>query len=146
MPDAIIGASSSSTVAATKGYVDSVIGALSSVARFVTSTPVAYNGNQGGYTGANGKCNAVVSGSHVCTSYEILYTINSGHADDMPSPAMWISNGPPGYTVNANDCLGWNTATGSGNYASIWVKLTGYNQGYGALSACNNPNPFACCK
>ena len=98
-----------------------------------------------GYTGANAICDATYSGSHVCTSTEILDNINR----DVPShlnlevPAVWINNGPPAYTANANDCRGW-TKTDSSFYGTIWVRQEG--DGAGALSTCNLSYKFACCK
>ncbi len=146
LKDAIIGAGSDAQLAATKGYVDSVINALpSGIASFVTSTPVAYNGSRGGYSSANALCSALVAGSHVCTAEEILQTINSGATANIPtSTTLWINNGPPGYTVNANDCIGWTDA-GSTSFAPVWVKLAS-GDGFGALDRCNSTRRYACCK
>lgn len=146
LKDAIIGAASDAQLAATKGYVDSVINALpSGISSFVTSTPVAYNGSRGGYSSANALCSALVAGSHVCTAEEILNTINSGATANIPiNNTLWISNGPPGYTVNANDCIGWTDAA-STSFAPVWVKLAS-GDGFGALDRCNSTRRYACCK
>lgn len=112
---------------------------------FVTTT-AAYNGNRGGYVSAHALCNAVVSGSHVCATIEILNTIRVGLTNTIPvnSIGMWISNGPPGYVVNANDCIGY-TSSDVSSYGATWVKgATG--DGYGALRTCDKTAKFACCK
>jgi hypothetical protein len=129
---------------ATMGWVESVLAPVA-FASYTTSTPVTYSGSQGGYTGGNALCNAVEAGSHVCTADEILYTINSGNSSSIPANStLWISNGPPGYTANANDCQGW-TSSASIDYGAVWVKLA-TGDGFGALNRCNLVYKFACCK
>jgi len=110
---------------------------------YATATPSAYNGARGGYSSANALCNATLAGTHVCTSEEILNTINSGGSLP-PSTTLWINSGPPGYTVNANDCIGW-TNSDSSSYSTIWVKLA-TGDGFGALEHCNNTRRYACCQ
>jgi len=58
---------------------------------------------------------------------------------------IWISSGPPGYTANANDCMGYTSAATS-DYGAIWVKLSANSDGYGSLRYCNQTSPFACCR
>jgi hypothetical protein len=132
--------------AVTREYLDSVLTALpSGISHYVTSTPVTYNGNQGGYSAVNAMCDALVTGSHVCTAEEILQTINSGNSASIPnSTTLWINNGPPGYTTNANDCIGWTNAA-STSFAPVWVKLAS-GDGFGALERCNASRSYACCK
>lgn len=113
---------------------------------FVTTT-APYNGNRGGYVSANNLCADVVPGSHVCATIEILSTIRAGLTATIPvdSIGMWISNGPPGFTVNANDCIGY-TSVASNSYGAIWVKMSAGSDGYGSLRTCNQTAKFACCK
>lgn len=114
----------------------------------VTTTPVTYNGNRGGYVAANTICNGIISGSHVCTTGEILDTINAGFASRIPigaENAFWFSSGPPGYTVNANDCIGF-TSNSAGDFGTIWTRTSSDNQGAGGLNSCNDSKKIACCK
>lgn len=123
-------------------------GGWSSDSYFVTTTPLTYNGSQGGYVAANLLCNAVVAGSHVCTTGEILDTINAGFASRIPigaENAFWFSSGPPGYTVNANDCIGF-TSNSAGDFGTIWTRTSSDNQGAGGLNSCNDLKKIACCK
>lgn len=113
----------------------------SGIGRFRAVTAVS-TGNQGGYTGANARCEGVYPGSHVCTSAEMLNTINTGHTADIPSTTgIWISSGPPAYFANVNDCLGW---TDNASYGTIWIKSTA--DGYGSIGLCGSTYPVACCK
>jgi hypothetical protein len=137
------------TDAATKGYVDSTVNAatssLTAIATFSASTAATYTGAQSGYTGGNALCNAASAGSHVCTTEEILYTVNSGQGAAIPfNSTLWISNGPPAYTANANDCQGWTSAAAA-DYGTVWIKLA-TGDGFGGLNRCNSTYKFACCK
>ncbi len=130
---------------ATMGWVNSALSSMSAVAVYSTSTPATYSGSQSGYSGANALCAATVSGSHVCTTGEILNTINNGLGSSIPaSTFLWVSNGPPAYTANANDCMGWTSAVGT-NYGTIWIKLAS-GDGFGSLNTCDTVRSFACCK
>ena len=111
-------------------------------------TTTTYNGNLGsnGYKGGDADCVAAgFLGSHMCSTSEILYTINTvGVAGFTNSADAWINNGPPAYTANANDCIGRTSSAGT-NYGTHWVFSNTYG-GYGALAACGTPMPLACCK
>lgn len=123
-------------------------GGWSTDSYLVTTTPATYNGNRGGYVAANALCSAIISGSHVCTTGEILDTINAGFASRIPigaENAFWFSSGPPGYTVNANDCIGF-TSNSAGDFGTIWTRTSSDNQGAGGLNSCNNLKKIACCK
>lgn len=131
----------------TLGFLNSALSSVSASAAAVysASTPATYNGSQSGYSGANALCAATVTGSHVCTTGEIMNTINSGVGSTIPTGStLWITNGPPGFTANANDCIGWTSAV-SGNYGTVWIKLAS-GDGFGSLNGCNTPRSFACCK
>ncbi|HKK54350.1 MAG TPA: hypothetical protein VJ926_02435 [Patescibacteria group bacterium] len=128
-------------------YVDdnfaSIIGGAS--ATFVGLTPNSYNGNQGGYTTANTICSNEYADSHICTTQEVLYTVNSGSSPSIPVTTAWMSGGAPGYTANANDCQGWESLS-HGDYGKVWIKLAAGDDGFGALSWCDVAAPFMCCK
>jgi hypothetical protein len=129
----------------TMGWVNSALSSVSAAAVYSTSTPATYAGSQSGYSGANALCAAVVAGTHACTTGEIFNTINTGAGATIPSgTTLWVSNGPPGYTANANDCMGWTSAV-AGNYGTVWVKLA-TGDGFGSLNVCNTARSFACCQ
>ena len=115
---------------------------------FLGATSIAYNGNRGGYASANALCAAGFPGSHVCTNTEILFLINAGRIASFPvNTTLWISNGPPGYTVNANDCQGWTSASAT-DYGPVWNRLAS-GEGFGSINKCDSvsgtPRKFACC-
>jgi hypothetical protein len=142
--------------AATKGYVDSALSSatssMTSIATYVGMTTVAVNGSNSsygdGYNIANGLCNSGTtgySGSHVCTSFEMLYSIISGIT--MPTKNVWIFVGPPAYTASANDCEGRTSAAAAPSYGAYWeAPSTNYPQGRGLLGACSAAVELACCQ
>jgi len=115
---------------------------------YTGATTLAYNGARGGYAAANALCDAEFTGSHICTNGEILFSINMNQFSFPFSTTLWISNGPPGYTVNANDCNGWNDSNNT-SYGPVWNRLAS-GEGFGTLSKCDGvamlPRQFACCK
>ncbi len=116
------------------------IASSSSLGSYVTST-ASVTGSNSGYSGANTSCAALVSGSHICSVAEVLNTINKGSS--MPTANVWIASGPPGYTVNANDCNG--RTDGTTNYLGVeWYRSTG--NGFGGMQYCNFSMSIACCK
>ena len=125
---------------------------LSTTSKYIGTTANSYTGNNTGtggnvpgYTKANSICAAEFSGSHVCLTYELLYTIATNST--MPTePIVWIFNGPPGYIAEANDCDG-RAKNASTSYGAVWQTDTNkWVNGRGMLTACNNANKFACCK
>ena len=124
----------------TEEYLVSALSAVSGVGSYVTST-ASVTGNNTGYTGANALCAALSTGSHICSVAEVLSTINKGAS--MPTANVWIASGPPGYTVNANDCNG--RTDGTTNYLGVeWYRSTG--NGFGGMQYCNFSMSIACCK
>ena len=75
------------------------------------------------YYGADNTCDGAFSGSHVCTAEEILRSISCSEVGDpvrtLGGEIAWINAGPPGFTSNANDCIGWTT-----NASSSYVGLS----------------------
>lgn len=104
------------------------------------------SGSLTGYPAANEICTTQFAGSHICQVDEILNTINGGIPATFTSVAStaWIANGPPGYTANANDCVGYTNATNT-YLGAFWLfkKTTG---GEGWLVNCSVTKPIACCK
>jgi hypothetical protein len=119
---------------------------------YVGQTAASYTGNLNGavnvgYDDANVLCAGSVPGSHVCTTGEILETIKCNRASLPVTDQAWISNGPPGYTARANDCVGWTSTSPSGPtivYGAIWAFDA--NGGVGWVTTCNQSLKFSCCK
>ena len=101
------------------------------------------NGSAVGYEAGSNICNSEIPGTHMCQMYEVVKRQNLGEYDNFTA-TFWVSEGAPGFTANANDCVGWkgDTATFLG---AIWVGNDA-DGGNGALTACNNERALACCK
>ncbi|MBU0577620.1 hypothetical protein KJ742_03590 [Patescibacteria group bacterium] len=113
--------------------------------QFVGITVATYDGNDAsGYGGANNACDGEYSGSHVCTVNEILTFFNNNYLM-FPligwSGEAWINGGPPGYTADANDCIGWSSASGA-DFGKYWD----FNENEGWMRKCGESLPFACCE
>jgi hypothetical protein len=103
------------------------------------------------YYAMSQKCNTSHTGSHMCSTSEILYNYSTNNSAIIAQTGTaLISNGPPGYIVFANDCNGWtlDTATFSGSpaYAAVWS----FSSKNGSLQTCNNAAntatfTIACC-
>lgn len=115
-------------------------------------TPITYRAGTTpvlSYYGADNTCNAAYAGSHVCTAEEILRSISCSQAGDpvrsLGGEIAWINGGPPGFTSNANDCIGW-TSNASSAYGRYW-SFNDTTGGYGTMTSCNAPGlKFACCQ
>lgn len=144
-----VGTPMTSSDAVDRNYVDSAISALGGgeAVTFAGVSSTTFTGNQGGYDNANSLCAAVDSASHICTTEDILAIINNGNASTIPTTTTgyWISNGPPGYTANANDCAGFSTSSVN-FFGAVWYKYSSYPNGVGAISNCGATKYFACCK
>ena len=134
---------------------NSFINSNSLKAVYVGKTTVAYDGsnNSGsggtpGYTYANDRCSSTVStGSHVCSSMEMLNTVLVA-SSTLPTEDVWIVSGPPGYTASANDCIARTSVLNDANtFGAIWQgKTIQYPEGRGLLKHCNEAAKLACCK
>lgn len=134
------------------------------VGQFLGVTAEGYDDAVTDYATLNNKCRTgdVVNeltglttnnaGAHVCNTMEIInsYNFNSS-AINVADGTGLINNGPPGFTVFANDCNGWSVRTstylGSPAFASVW-SFTDKN---GSLATCdsvfNNATvKIACCQ
>lgn len=106
----------------------------------------AVNGNQGGYQAADAICAGAFVNSHVCTVAEIF---NSKSCDAAIFVAQvtgsgWVLSGPPGFTTNANDCIG-RTSANVDDLGSFWRFNNQGGQGW--LSPCSaNTRGLACCR
>jgi hypothetical protein len=121
------------------------------VGQLVGFTNPAVNGGRSGYKIANDLCDTAVTGSHICTADEISRSyaysnavLIAATASPGSTPAeyfVWINSGAPGFTANANDCLGWNSAAIT-SYGAIWnIKSKFF-----AINTCDQSRRFACCK
>jgi hypothetical protein len=122
----------------------------------INITSTKYNGSlvySGlvGYQAANAICNATFAGSYWCQTNDIILVIKNkdisyfGDAGwGAGDAAGWIANGPPGYTANANDCLGMTSAL-STSYGTFWsFSISG--GGNGGISLCDAKKKLACCR
>lgn len=105
-------------------------------------------GRAGGYGGANGRCPAT---QHVCTSEEVLHTLNclrTNPATVIPADDTtgWVSGGPPGDIAPANDCNGWASDAGT-VLGRVWTFTNAgeFEGGFGSLRNCDSTLPFLCC-
>ena len=135
------------------------------VGMFVDESTDAFGaGSARGYSEVNDLCATLAAspGSHVCTPTEMMNSLNHGNPSNAPvhtylagggETMLWINNGPPGYTANSNDCLGW-TAENQGtdpknpSYGAVW----NFQAQAGGLAPCKDITKpttlkkFACCK
>lgn len=91
-------------------------------------------------------------GAHICTPDEMVNSYNHGTLGVSPiftysdSNTLWINSGPPGFMVNANDCVGWTTASAgpdnNPNMGAVWNFVSDK----GNLLKCQPGKQFACCK
>ena len=111
------------------------------------------------YIDANNLCathtDENIKGSHVCTPDEMVNSYNHSNAQSPiltykdqagASKTLWINNGPPAFTANANDCKGWaavDSPLENMNYGTVW----NFDDKAGGLLPCNvKDKKFACCK
>lgn len=100
------------------------------------------------YYGINNKCGSDYPDSHACTVNEMLESIRCSEGGSPirtnGGEIAWINGGPPGFTANSNDCIGWTDSTASA-YGRYWSfdNVTG---GFGTMTTCNAPGlKVACC-
>ncbi len=128
------------------------VGGTGSSATFVGTTPVTtYTGqftlsSYTGYKAANAICTAAYTSSHMCTADEILGTIANKNISTVFSGISdaWISQGPPGFTADSNDCRGWTSANLA--HLGAWWHFDAASGGIGYLTNCSTVKPIACCK
>ncbi len=125
-------------------------------AKVVQTTTTTYDGNfthagtsTVGYQAANNICNDFLSGSHLCQTSEIITIIAN---EDISATGLdfdnlanaWVIEGPPGYTANANDCLGYTT--NSNTALGAWWDFNANGGGMGWLVNCEEKRAIDCCK
>jgi hypothetical protein len=89
---------------------------IASATRFAFLSSTGYASSITGYAGATGLnsiCTTTDANSHVCSADEIIASYDAADPVVLAQTTGIgiINNGPPGYTVFANDCNGW-TARG----------------------------------
>jgi len=105
---------------------------------------MSFDGNTG-YVAANGMCDGNHTGTHWCTTDEILASINDNNYMNFPNgDTAWIAEGPPGFLSSSNDCVGM-TANTSTYLGAFWLFNT-TRGGEGWLTNCANKKTLACCK
>lgn len=96
-----------------------------------------------GYPAANYICDDNYSGSHICTTDEIINSIVSQDISSWTGTG-WMAEGAPGFTANANDCVGLTDSTGS--YLGAFWDFNNTTGGEGWLTACNGTKQLTCCR
>jgi hypothetical protein len=130
---------STSLIAGSGVYIPSP---ASNAVEWAGVTPATYDGDgAGNYINANGFCSATYSGSHVCHNDEMLRLIDQGSNFGGSIANVWVNDGAPGYTSNANDCYSWSQ-TGAGYYGRYW-RLGDLR---GQMSGCASSYAYACCR
>jgi hypothetical protein len=117
--------------------------------RFVGVTSASFTGKISGvsgkigYAAADENCAGNYSGSHFCSTVEVVLTIADGNFERFTGVTGWVSQGAPGYTANSNDCNGFYNST-SRYLGAYWKFIS--TGGQGTLTSCTAPTPLACCK
>lgn len=123
------------------------------VGMFVGESATAFDAASS-YEDVNKKCSQAtdeaIKGSHVCTPDEMANSYNNANPSSavktyVTSKTLWINNGPPAFTANANDCRGWaetEAPTSNMNYGTVW----NFESKSGGLLPCKTGKKFACCK
>ena len=102
-----------------------------------------------GYTAGDHMCSDEpgLSGSHMCSTSEILYTISTNLGSLATSGFAWVNGGAQG---SSNDCDGHSPSVVPEAEGAIWIFDNAGGAGY--LTDCGlsgnggNPIPLACCK
>jgi len=125
------------------------------VGMFVGESDGPFDNSVNSYYDANILCrdhstDSDIAGSHICTPDEIINSYNHGELGVSPvfaqAVALWVNNGPPAFTANANDCGGWGQhdggPDGNKNFGTQW----NFDGKRGLLKRCEIGAKFACCK
>jgi hypothetical protein len=114
--------------------------------RFLGFTAATYNGNMGGYQGANAKCQQEFAGSYVCTESEYS---RSNAAVPVPASGVWMNRFRD---VNGNFYTdpGCILAGARGPWTSSLNADTGFYippiSGTFTAFRCDSQRPLACCE
>ncbi len=95
-----------------------------------------------GYKAVHRICNAVYSGSHMCTADEIQMTIVDQNTGGF-SETAWIIENAPGYWASANDCEGYKNNADT-VFGAFW-DFTNEGGGDAWLTGCNYSKKLPCC-
>jgi hypothetical protein len=118
-------------------------------AKHMRTSTASYNGSfttgtLHGYVAADNICRSQYSGYHFCTTEDIIKMVYGGNNISNFVGTAWVANGPPGYTANSNDCVGWTTSS-SVSLGAFWL-FENTAGGAGWLVNCSVTKPIACCK
>ena len=121
---------------------------ISAKTYYFNKTSSIYDGNDlGSYTLCHSTCDTAFTGTHLCSINEILDTMvdKNVSAIDEWTGTVWIAGGPPGYLADANDCLGWTSASNQ-DLGRFWDFDDTTDDGMGWLVNCAQSKSLACCK
>jgi hypothetical protein len=115
-------------------------GSYSLSAIFCGQTLPNNTGDLGGYASASQVCQTKCGpAAHMCTTEEMVRSAQLGIS--VPNAGWYASGvqltGSAGNPVPTTDCQGF-TSDSADYYGAVW-------DGFGQISACNNPEPIDCC-
>tara|TARA_Y100000310_G_scaffold338141_1_gene426991 strand:+ start:631 stop:1239 length:609 start_codon:yes stop_codon:yes gene_type:complete len=132
--------------------------------KFVGVTTTGYTGNLGGYSGGDAKCAGEFTGSHMCSSEELLRSVKCGGTAVETTEGGWYKTGVMRHITwdvqyNINDCRSFKSDyynDGQWNQGMIWYDNS-YSGGYDEdgvlfthvgplLEWCNANHKIMCCK
>ena len=127
-------------------YLDGGVVLSMGTVRFAGYTPLLYNGNLGGFPGANAKCDVAFPGSHFCT----LSDFSRSEPDvNPPAGGAWVDQNreASGTRYGSSNCVSsaaqgsWTNGASSVN--GPFLSPAGY---FWNGSACDVQRPLACCE
>ncbi|MBI5412067.1 hypothetical protein HZA43_02720 [Candidatus Peregrinibacteria bacterium] len=143
------------------GWKCAELSAASSQPVFVGLAATGYDSAVTDYVTLNNKCKtgsvttpsgstSSNTGAHACFASEIINTYNTGSAIAASGTGI-INNGPPGFTVFANDCNGWQVRTQTYENYPAFASLWSFSSKNSSLGQCDNVYgssfiKVACCK
>lgn len=109
-----------------------------------TSVGLIATGSLIGYIAANDICSFEYANGFFCRTYDMLVTIEQDDVSDWVGGGnAWMAEGPPGYTYESNDCMGW-TSSSSVHLGAFW-EFDDDGGGMGWLVNCAQEKPLTCC-
>ena len=115
----------------------------------VTSNAITPDLNFGGFAGykaANFLCDSNFGDSHLCTVDEVIDTIRTEDFSSLIGETAWVTEGAPGFTVEANDCGGYTSKTAT-SLGSFWNFIDAEDSGgKSSLTACSGERKLVCCR
>jgi len=134
----------SSGAVADSGYLTGVGGGGGGAPEFAGITTLAYDGDDmGSLAAADAQCvtDTGEADAYVCTDNDVSLMLADGEVFGGATDEVWVHDGTPGFTANANNCAVW-TNTGVTYFSGYWnLSVPRPN-----LSGCGSSKKYLCCK